>query len=231
MLSPNERRLVLLAYFVGFIGVLQYLGVTTWLMSFYPGGNLADRGSVGYDFFRNFLSDLGRTNVWREGPNPTAPYYMGTLATAGGATIVFFSAFMHYLFHSSRNWWAIPAALMSVVAGIGYIGVAINPINVDYHAHIKYVQIGFIGFWMMSVFCAIAIWQSPSFPTRYARMILVFLGILGVQIIIMMFGPRSWSDEGALLLQVTAQKIVVYSEILTMLILNVAAIRVLLRSE
>ena len=229
MTSPLERRLILLAYIVGFVGVMQYLGVTTWLMSFYPGGNLAAYNSIGYDFFRNFLSDLGRTNVFRQESNPTAPYYKGTLATAGVATIIFFSAFMHYLFYESRNWWALLCAVMALIAGVGYVGVAVNLINIDYHAHIKYVQVGFIGFWMMSVFCAIAIWQSPAFPTFYARMILVFLAVLGVQIIIMMFGPRSWSNESALLLQVTAQKIVVYCEILTMLILNVAAIRVLLK--
>lgn len=231
MLKFLERKVLILAYIVGFFGVLQYLGVTTWLMSFYPGGNIADRGSVGYDFFQNFLSDLGRTNAFGQGHNPTAPYYRGTLAIAGVSVMIFFSAFSHFLFHSSRNWWAIPCVLMAVVAGTGYIGVAINPINVDYHRHIMFVQIGFIGFWLMSVFCAMAIWRSPVFPNKYARMIMWFLGVLGIQILIMMFGPRSWSNPVALILQVTAQKIVVYSEILVMLILNLAAWRVLMRNE
>jgi hypothetical protein len=120
---------------------------------------------------------------------------------------------------------------MAIVAGAGYIGVAINPINVDYHQHTLFVRIGFIGFWWMSVFGALAIWRSPTFPNKYARMIMWFLGVLGIQIIVMMFGPRSWSSTGALLLQVTAQKIVVYSEILVMLILNLAAWRVLMRDK
>jgi len=230
-LSSIERKLILIAYVVGFVGILQYLGVTAWLMSFYPGGHLSDRGSVGYDFFRNFLSDLGRTNAFRNGPNPTAPWYAGTLGLAGISTMVFFSALSHYLFHASRNWWAIPLVLMSIVAGIGYIGVAINPINEDYHSHIAYVQIGFIGFWMTCVFGAIAIRNSPVFDNRYAKWIGVFMIILGVQIVIMMFGPRSWSNEYALLLQVTAQKIVVYSEIIVMLGLNVGAFRMLNNSE
>ena len=73
------------AYIVGFIGLMQYLGVTTWLMSFYPGGNLADKSIEGYDFFRNFLSDLGRPRAFRLGANPTAIYYAATLAIAGVA--------------------------------------------------------------------------------------------------------------------------------------------------
>jgi len=231
MLKSIERRALLLAYIVGFVGVLQYLGVTTWLISFYPGGNIENRASVGYDFFQNFMSDLGRSNAFRRGPNPTAEYYRWSLAVAGVSTIIFFSALSHYLFHASRNWWAVPCALMSIAAGLGYIGVAMNPINVDYHQHRMFVQIGFIGFWWMSVFCAIAIWHTSVFPNKYARMIMWFLGVLGIQILIMMFGPRSWSNSGALMLQVTAQKIVVYSEILVMLILNVAAWRVLMRNR
>jgi hypothetical protein len=228
MLKSLEHKVLIMAYVVGFVGVLQYLGITTWLMSFYPGGNLVNRGSVGYDFFQNFLSDLGRTNAFAHGYNPTAPYYRGTLGLAGLSTIIFFSGLSHHLFYASRNWWAIPCALMAIVAGVGYIGVAISPINIDYHRHIMFVQIGFIGFWWMSVFCAIAIWRSPVFPNKYTRVIMWFLGVLGIQILIMLLGPRSWSDPHALLLQVTAQKIVVYSEILVMLILNVGAWQVLL---
>jgi hypothetical protein len=225
MLKSLEHKVLLAAYFVGFIGVLQYLGMTSWLMTFYPGGNLADRGSAGYDFFLNFLSDLGRTNAFGQGSNPTAPYYEGTLAIAGVATMIFFGGMSHFLFHASRNWWAVPCFLMAIASGVGYIGVAVNPINEDYSQHIMYVQIGFIGFWWMCVFCALAIWRSPVFPSKYARMIMWFLGVLGIQILIMLLGPRSWSNPSALLLQVTAQKIVVYSEILVMLILNVATWR------
>jgi len=231
LLKSLERKALIAAYIVGFVGVLQYLGVTTWLMSIYPGGNIADRGSIGFDFFQNFMSDLGRTNAFGQGENPTAPYYRASLAIAGMSTMVFFGGVTHYLFHTSRNWWAIPCVLMAIVAGAGYIGVAINPINVDYHQHTMFVQIGFIGFWWMSVFCALAIWRSPVFPNKYARMIMWFLGVLGIQILVMMFGPRSWTSTGALLLQVTAQKIVMYSEILVILILNLAAWRVLMQDK
>ena len=33
-------------------------------MIFYPGGTIQDSESVGYDFFRNFLSQLGRTKSY-----------------------------------------------------------------------------------------------------------------------------------------------------------------------
>ena len=218
-------RLMPLAFAIGIIGLAQYLAVTTWLMTEYPGGNLFDKSAPGYDFFRNFLSDLGRTRAFRVGPNPIAIYYALTLAIAGVSTIGFFGALGHFLFYSTRNYWAIPATICAVIAGGGYIGVALHPINVDYHGHIAYVQIGFIGFWLMGVFCTIAIFKSSVFPDLYGKVLLGFLMVLGVQIGIMLLGPRSWSNESALLLQVTAQKVVVYAEILAMLVVNIGAIR------
>ncbi len=218
-------QLMPIAFVIGILGLAQYLGITTWLMTEYPGGNLHDKTAAGYDFFRNFLSDLGRTRAFRLGSNPTAPWYALSLGLAGCSTIVFFGALGHFLFYVSKNWWAVPATLFAVVAGMGYIGVAVNPINVDYGRHIMFVQIGFIGFWLMGVCIAMAISRSPVFPNMYARAMWGFLIVLGVQIVIMLFGPRSWTTEPALLLQVTAQKIVVYSEIAAMLFVNIGAFR------
>lgn len=214
-----------IAFAIGIIGLAQYLGITTWLMDVYPGGNLHNKSAEGYDFFRNFLSDLGRTRAFRLGNNPTAPWYALTLGLAGCSTIVFFGALGHFLFYVSRNWWAVPATLFALIAGAGYIGVALYPINEDYGMHITFVQIGFIGFWLMGVFTALAIARSPVFPNMYAKAMWTFLIILGIQILIMLFGPRSWRSEEGLLLQVTAQKIVVYSEIAAMLFVNIGAFR------
>jgi len=55
--------------------------------------------------------------------------------------------------------------------------------------------------------------------------------MLGLQICVMLFGPRSWSSDEALHLQVIAQKVVVYSEILVMAFLAIGAMRALERGE
>jgi hypothetical protein len=116
------------------------------------------------------------------------------------------------------------------MAGIGYIGVAFNPINEGYWDHVKYVQWGFIGFWLMTVTCAVCIFRSPGFSDFYGKMLLIFAALLGLLICIMLFGPRSWSSDEALRLQVIAQKIVVYSEIVAMALLAYGSIRALGRN-
>jgi hypothetical protein len=216
-----------ICYLIGLLGTLQYTGVTFWLMSFYPGGRIGFRGSEGYDFMMNFLSDLGRTSGFGRGYNPTAFGYMMTLATAGVSTIIFFCALSYYFFRQTGSAGTIFCAILGTVAGIGYIGVAFNPIDEGYWVHVKYVQWGFIGFWTMILVVAHYVFKTPGFSNFYGRMLLIFAMILGIQICIMLLGPRSWSSEDALFLQVTAQKVVVYSEILVMSLLAYAAMRAL----
>lgn len=230
-LSSTEKRILLVCYLIGMIGIIQYAVTTFWLMGIYPGGRIGFRESIGYDFTLNFLSDLGRTSLFGRGANPTAFGYMATLTSAGASTIIFFTALSYYFSKVTRSPVAVMCFILGSIAGIGYIGVAINPINEGYWTHVKYVQWGFIGFWLMTLACAYCIFRSPSFPNFYGKMLIIFALILGLQICIMIFGPRSWSSDEALRLQVVAQKAVVYSEIIAMALLAYGAMRALNRSS
>jgi hypothetical protein len=155
---------------------------------------------------------------------------MLTLVLAGVCTIIFFGALCYYFNKVIKGPAPVVCFVLGTIAGIGYIGVALNPINEGYWTHVKYVQWGFIGFWCMTLVCAWCIYKSPGFPNGYGRMLHLFAGLLGVQILIMLFGPRSWSSDAALRLQVVAQKIVVYSEIGAMVMLASGAMWVISRN-
>ena len=230
-LTSTEKRILLVCYLIGLIGIIQYVLTTFWLMGIYPGGRIGFRESIGYDFTLNFLSDLGRTSLFGRGNNPTAFGYMATLTSAGASTIIFFTALSYYFNRVTKSPVAAMCFILGIMAGIGYIGVAINPINEGYWTHVKYVQWGFIGFWLMTLACAYCIFKSPAFPDFYGKILITFAAILGLQICIMIFGPRSWSSDEALRLQVIAQKAVVYSEIIAMALLAYGAIRALNNSR
>lgn len=230
VLNKREKRFVSIGYYIGLIGVLQYVVVTLWLMTIYPGGRIGFRDSIGYDFTLNFLSDLGRTSGFGRGDSPTAFGYMATLASAGLSTIIFFGALCYYFSKNFRSPAVTLCFILGTIAGIGYIGVAINPIDEGYWIHVRYVQWGFIGFWFMTLTCAYCIFRNPEFPDFYGWMLLTFAVILGMQICLMLFGPRSWSSDVALRMQVIAQKIVVYSEIVAMALLAYGAMKALGRS-
>jgi hypothetical protein len=220
-------RIIRLGFVLGLVGVVQYLVVTTVLMQYYPGGNIMDRGAESFSFLQNFMSDLGRTTNFGRQDNPTAPFYAATLAIAGICSALFFIALTSFFSYFTRAPVIYLCLLCGVLAGIGYVGIAMHPLNSAYRMHVTYVQMSFIAFWLMTVCCAYAIYRVPAFSNAIGHMLLLFACILGIQILIMLFGPRSWSAPAALLLQVTAQKVVVYSEILAMCVLSIGALRAL----
>lgn len=69
----------------------------------------------------------------------------------------------------------------------------------------------------MSLSFAGAIFLEKNYPKRYAWALLVFSVILFWQLLLLFLGDRSWRSNDALFRQATAQKIVVYAEILVML--------------
>ncbi|HMQ46322.1 MAG TPA: DUF998 domain-containing protein [Saprospiraceae bacterium] len=184
----------------------------------YPGGTIHDRRMEGYSLTDNYFSDLGRTRSWNGEDNYWSNQLFQTSLVVVGVSLILFFLMLPSLFQQSEAQnLATFAAFFGCLAGLSYIGIALNPLDVDYTTHTLFVRGGFIAFLLMCFCFALAIKQDPTYPNRYAQAIVVFSVILAVQIVIMLFGPRSWHSPEALFLQATAQKIVVYSEICCML--------------
>jgi hypothetical protein len=81
----------------------------------------------------------------------------------------------------------------------------------------------------MSILFAAAIFLENDYPKKYGWALLIFCMILFSQILLMFLGERSWRSNEALFRQATAQKVVVYSEILCMLFQTVGALNHLKR--
>lgn len=209
------KKLIL---FLGVICALQFFVSTTLAMRVYPGGTIQNRTSEGYSFFDNYFSDLGRTRAWNRQPNHRSNrYFQSSLIFVGGSLILFFVVLPSFFREPEAQFIAVVAALCGIMAAMCYIGIALTPLDYNYYRHTLFVRAGFITFLGMCFFYATAIFNEPEYPNRYAWALLIFAGILFVQVAIMLGGPRSWSSPEALRLQATAQKVVVYSEILCML--------------
>lgn len=181
-------------------------------MNFYSGGQFYDHHTTGYHFTENFLSDLGRSYNFGPDPNPTAIWYRLTLSLAGLATISF-SIGMYFVFRMQQQLMSICVWISGVLAGIGYVGIANNPVNEQYFTHISFVKWGFLAFLAMSISCATLIQRSRKIDNKQATVIWVFVAILIIQVAVMIFGPHSLNSYPALRLQVILQKVVVYAEI------------------
>ncbi len=217
-----QRQIILFAIF----GALLFFVLSSVAMVNYPGGTIHDRSSEGYDFWYNYFSDLGRDNSLIGLPNDTSQgLFQAALGVTGISLIAFFLALPTFFRNKGARLTAFLAMLAGLVAAFSYIGIGLHPLDANYWRHTIFVRVGFIAFLVMSFFYGWSIYQEPGYPNHYARAFAVFCAILFIQVAIMLFGPRSWSSPGALLLQASAQKIVVYAEILCMVYQGVGAWR------
>jgi len=214
-------------FLLGIIGAIQFVVLTLLSMYFYDGGTLHQRELRGYSFLLNYFSDLGRTVDFRGASNePSRTLFRIALSLSGGCLILFFFALPGIFINKIAKSLAIFTGLFGLVAAVSYIAIANIPWNVNYRDHVYYVRIGFLAFLMMTIFYSLAILKEPKYPRRYAIAFLIFAFILGSQIAIMFFGPRAYRSEEALFLQVVAQKIVVYSQIICLLYQSIGALRI-----
>jgi hypothetical protein len=210
------------AYRVVIAGILAFLALTTLAMFVYPGGTSLDKTSAGYQFFFNFFSDLGRTVAHNGQPNTLASVlFVLAMACAGGGLIMFFIAFTRFFQHTSVerviSWVATG---FGVIAGVCFIGVGLAPSNVNQRLHGLFVLSAFGTFLIATATYAILILREPAYPNRYAWPFLVFALMLAVYMWVLTQGPRDT------FIQVTAQKIIVYASVGSVLLQAFAAQRV-----
>ncbi|MCB0587791.1 MAG: hypothetical protein KDD06_21040 [Phaeodactylibacter sp.] len=217
-----QRSAILFALF----SALLFFVLSSWAMAEYPGGTIHDRASVGYSFWYNYFSDLGRTRSWNGAPNElSSRLFEAGLLTVGISLGAYFLVLPTIFRKAEARFLAVVASALGLMAAMSYIGIALNPLNVNYRMHTIFVRAGFIAFLVMSLFYTLAILSEPGYPNHYARAFGLFSLLLGLQVVIMLFGPRAWTSPGALLLQASAQKVVVYAEMLCMVYQGVGAWR------
>ncbi|GJM34442.1 MAG: hypothetical protein DHS20C18_34430 [Saprospiraceae bacterium] len=203
--------------YLSLFSIVLFFMLTSLAMQVYPGGTIHDRSSEGYTFWHNYFSDLGRTRAWNKAPNlKSSLLFKGALLIAGGCLLLFFAVLPRFFKGNESKGWATLAAILGILAALCYWGIALNPLDVNYGMHTIFVRAGFIAFLLMSIFYTIAIFRDPTYPNHYAYGFLVFGVVLFIQISIMLFGPRAWTSPHALFLQASAQKIVVYAQMLVL---------------
>lgn len=222
------RNLQRFLVWVGIVGALQFFVLTTLAMRVYPGGTIHDRSHAGYSFWHNYFSDLGRRRSWNGASNHLSNLlFDNSLLLVGISLILFFISLPGIFKNPAARQWAVLAAVAGVVSALCYIGIAHNPLDVHYYIHTIYVRAGFIAFLGMSFFYLRAIREEPAYPNRYANAFAFFAIVLFIQIAIMLLGPRSFTSPFALFLQASAQKVVVYAEMLCMVYQCRGALKVL----
>jgi hypothetical membrane protein len=218
-----RSRLFLLAM----AGCVQFLLLSTVAMFFYPGGTYSDEDTTGYTFAQNFFSDLGRTAAHNGDSNTVSMVlFITALSLAGLSLIVFFLAVPpHFAENRTARRLSIIGSTVGVISGLGFIGIAAVPADVNQTLHTNFVYVAFTGF-LLVVFCySAAILKSRSYPRAYAYAYFAYAIILALYLVVLFSGPEVETTSG-LAIQAIGQKIVVYTGIACVVIQSYGAYRV-----
>ena len=188
--------------------LLQYPIVVVVLMWLYQGGSLFRPEAIHYIYDQNYLSDLGRTQSFSLHPNPIWFLYSITLGLVGIGTGLFFYALQQIL--DSR--FKLLVAVLGIISGLGYIGIALSPVDVQLGQHLFWGQIAYFSFFFALLLFNILL-QGSRYPYIY-NCVLVLNIFLFAFLLLSLFGPSSKEGVSALQLKTLAQKMMVGLQII-----------------
>lgn len=194
------------------IGCAQFILLTFLGMLVYAGGTYKDPSIEGYSFFMNFFSDIGRT-VAHSGDSNLPAFIFFSLAffIVGLFLMPSFIAFPNFFNKGSIEYWiTIGGSILGIFSAFCFSGITFAPSDVHRAAHIFFVYAGFLVGFLASLLYSIAIFVSKTYPKYYGYNFIVFTVILALYLVILFAGPSSETVSG-LVIQVTAQKIVLYT--------------------
>ncbi len=201
------------------IGTLQFVILTIIAMMFYTGGTRIDKTTEGYNFFTNFLSDLGRTTTYSREGNLVSVILFVLALTGLGVTFLAYFRIIPEIFNQNE----MEEKLGKIIANIGtiaaftFMGVAVTPANLVAPIHDALVVTGFSLVAILLGLLLVLTLNDPKFSKfytlTYILLIIVILAYGGLFFLI----PEiiTYND---LLIRVTMQKVVVYSLLLCFLI-------------
>jgi hypothetical membrane protein len=196
-------------------------------MAAYPGGTFTDGSTVGYDFFRNFFSDLGRVTAPNGQPNTVSLILFFTaLNLVGIGLILFFLAFRDF-FISDRmgSLLSLLGSVIGVISGLCFVGIAWAPYDLFFNFHYELVFWAFRAFFISIAIYTLVIFRQDTYPRRHGWIFVAFTILLASYIGLLEFGPKANTAAGAVI-QPTGQKIITYISIISIMAQSRLAYRV-----
>ena len=195
------------SFLVQMIGCAQFILFTIIGMIFYTGGTYNDPTTPGYSFFENFVSDIGRTVSHSGESNFIAFLFFSIAFFIGGVSLVpSFLAFPTFFRedHALKG-ISIIGSIFGIFTAFCFAGITFAPSDINPAGHIFFVYGGFLSGLVPSILYTIIIFLKKEYPSLYAFNFMIFAIILIGYVILLFAGPNN------LVIQVTGQKIVLYS--------------------
>lgn len=229
------RRLRAL-YAVSLVLIAQFLVTTLIAMLLYDGGTSFSPEAEGYSFLYNTFSELGRVSGF-DGEPKQATRWLFTLAMvlSGTGLVISHGAFPGLFRRAADDMpyrgrrWAMAAAGLGMIVGLGFIGIGAFPTDTQTVAHFASVYFAFTVLLPAVGVAAVALLFHPQAPTATRLVHIGFILVLLAYLWLLWFGPSRDSETGALI-QVVGQKIIVYAGVVVLTVQTATALTLLTRA-
>ena len=215
-----------LPYILSIIGCLQFVVLTSVAMVFYKGGTYINPSPLGYTFWQNYFSDLGRTVAHSGIPNLISHLIFTITLSLWGITQIPFYISLPNLFkdHINLRKISICGSILGIISGISYVGIAFTPSDIKGNLHDLFVVIGFSFVFFSMILYSYAIFKKENYPNFYAIILTISTFILGIYFLFLFFTPNSLTPEG-LFVYTVGQKIMIYTLILCNIVQGYGALK------
>ena len=200
ILVLTKFPLIALSLFTSFIviGIIKY-----------PGSTYLDNSTIGYYFFKNFLSDLGRTVTFNGVTNFYSSFFFNNALCIAG---LLFSVFYYFLpkFFQQENFFKISiiGSTFGILSCLCFIGTGLTPADLNLDAHIFFSNYLFYLSFPATLIYSYVIIRSHKINTIYGIGYFAFAICLVSYIFILEFGPAPKESHFGLVFQATSQKII-----------------------
>tara|TARA_B100000676_G_scaffold47864_5_gene46715 strand:+ start:532 stop:1257 length:726 start_codon:yes stop_codon:yes gene_type:complete len=228
-------------YYLPFYGVSIFLLSNILAMYYYPGGTIFNHESVGYDFFRNFLSQLGRVKAYLLDSNGhqlsnmiSFRIWSSGMATTGFIFVVYY-LFLPLFFNKKKL--SIIGSGFAIIAGICFILTGITPGDIFIHftdqkgnvlnvlnmlsIHAFFANNIFYFAFPSSLIYSYLIYRSNKINKIYGIGYYFFSVLIFLYVLIIVFGPSPFESEIGMIIQATSQKIIALSWVCSTIFLSV----------
>ena len=203
------------------IAIIIFIIFNIIAMLTYPGGILHDHSTIGYSFFNNFLSDLGRYISWNESHNFFSQLFFNSSMIMAGFIFSFYFWNLRYVFNLHSGvlyWFSIIGTFAGVFGGISMAGVGLTPSDLYFSAHLEFAHWLFRFFFIASLFYTIIILNTDLIENKYVAGFFIFVILILSYILFSELGPDARENIMTLRMQVVAQKSILFCFIIAVYI-------------
>ncbi len=182
---PNKR-----VYLLAFSGIIFYIVLIAIAMFTYPGGIRDNTSIVGYSFWGNTFSDLGRVTAWNGEPNPISMIFFSFAYGIHAITMILFYLVIMDIFKGSKleSKTSKIGSYFGVLSSIAIIGIIFTPADIFYVHHWIFVYIGYPSLFLMGISYSITLFLSDKFSKNLGCIFTMFFFIFFVTLLVGLIG-------------------------------------------